>query len=72
MTPSAPSHALSGRPAAAPARIVVLASGGGSNLQSLIDHFAGPASTIGRIVWVGSDRGDAGALQRAARAGIPS
>lgn len=51
---------------------MVLASGGGSNLQSLIDHFAGPASANGRIVWVGSDRTDAGALQRAARAGIAS
>lgn len=57
-------------PDGTPARIVVLASGGGSNLQSLIDHFAGAASAVGRIVWVGSDRDDAGALQRAAAAGI--
>lgn len=48
------------------ARIAVLASGGGSNLQVLLDHFAGPARTIGEIVWVGSNVVTAGALQRAA------
>ncbi|MCE2900811.1 MAG: phosphoribosylglycinamide formyltransferase [Gemmatimonas sp.] len=51
------------------ARIAVLASGGGSNLQALLDHFAGPAAHVGDIVWVGSDRADAGALSRAAKAG---
>jgi formyltetrahydrofolate-dependent phosphoribosylglycinamide formyltransferase len=51
-------------------RIAVLASGGGSNLQVLIDHFAGPAQSMGEIVWVGSDRADAGALTRAQQAGI--
>jgi len=52
-------------------RIAVLASGGGSNLQALIDHFAqlGDARA-GDIVLVASDRGDAGALDRARRAGI--
>ncbi|MCA0376542.1 MAG: phosphoribosylglycinamide formyltransferase [Gemmatimonadetes bacterium] len=54
-----------------PANIAVLASGGGSNLQSLLGHFAGPAAASARIAWVGSDREDAGALQRAARAGVP-
>jgi len=52
------------------ARIAILASGGGSNVQALIDHFAGPARTTGEIVWVGSNREDAGALQRARSAHI--
>ncbi|MCC6431200.1 MAG: phosphoribosylglycinamide formyltransferase [Gemmatimonadaceae bacterium] len=52
------------------ARIAVLASGGGSNLQALIDHFAGDARDVGTIVWVGSNRADAGALTRARAAGI--
>jgi folate-dependent phosphoribosylglycinamide formyltransferase PurN len=38
----------------------------------LLDHFAGPAAQVGDIVWVGSDRADAGALQRAATAGVGS
>ena len=54
------------------ARIAVLASGGGSNLQAIIDHFAtlGEARS-GDVVLVGSNRPDAGALTRAERAGIP-
>lgn len=53
------------------ARIAVLASGGGSNLQALMDHFAqlGEARA-GDIVLVAADRPDAGALDRARRAGI--
>jgi formyltetrahydrofolate-dependent phosphoribosylglycinamide formyltransferase len=53
------------------ARIGVLASGGGSNLQALMDHFAqlGEARA-GDIVLVAADRPDAGALERARRAGI--
>lgn len=53
------------------ARIAVLASGGGSNLQSLIDHFSAAGQADGRLVWVGSNRADAGALTRARAAGIP-
>jgi phosphoribosylglycinamide formyltransferase-1 len=54
------------------ARILVLASGGGSNLQALIDHFAALGERrAGDIVHVASDRDDAGALSRAAHAGIP-
>lgn len=55
------------------ARIAVVASGGGSNLQALIDHFAqlGEARA-GDIVLVATDRPDAGALDRARRAGIPT
>ena len=51
-------------------RIAVLASGGGSNLQALLDYFAGPGRDVGQIVWVGSNRADAGALARACAAGI--
>lgn len=52
------------------ARISVLASGGGSNLQALIDHFAGPAASAGVITFVASERESAGALVRARAAGI--
>lgn len=52
------------------ARIAVLASGTGTNLQSLIDHFAEVAPDAGTMVWVGSNRADAFALSRARAAGI--
>jgi len=51
------------------ARIVVLISGGGTNLQALIDA-AQQQSLGGRIVGVISNRGDAGGLERAHLAGI--
>jgi len=54
----------------APARISVLTSGGGSNLQALIDHFAGLAACVGVITFVASDNESAGALDRARAAGI--
>ncbi|HEX7980570.1 MAG TPA: phosphoribosylglycinamide formyltransferase [Gemmatimonadaceae bacterium] len=52
-------------------RIGVLASGGGSNLQAILDHLAqlGDARH-GDVVLVASNRPDAGALARAARAGV--
>jgi formyltetrahydrofolate-dependent phosphoribosylglycinamide formyltransferase len=54
-------------------RVAVLASGGGSNLQALIDHEAVRGSSGAyRIALVASDRPAAGALQRAATAGIPT
>jgi len=56
----------------ASANIAVLASGGGSNLQVLLDHFGGPGAHAGRIVWVGSDKPTAGALTRASNAGVPT
>lgn len=58
------------QPTRPPTRIAVLASGGGSNLQALLDHFANAGRYAGEIVWVGSDRADAGALPRATAAGI--
>jgi phosphoribosylglycinamide formyltransferase-1 len=53
------------------ARIAVLASGNGSNLQAILEHFAalGPAA-CGEVVVVGSNRPSAGALERARSAGI--
>lgn len=54
-------------------RMAVLASGGGTNLQALIDYLAFPRdASAGRIELVASNRPDAGALERARRAGIPS
>lgn len=50
------------------ARLVVLVSGGGTNLQALIDA----AQDSYAIVAVIADRPDAGGLQRAAAAGIPA
>jgi len=53
-------------------RIAVLASGGGSNLQAIIEHFERLGERRGGdIVFVGSDRTKAGALERAARHNIP-
>lgn len=53
-----------------PLRIAVLASGGGSNLQALIDHAAGASGPSWGVVLVISDRPGAGALERAARHGL--
>lgn len=49
-------------------RIAVLASGGGSNLQAILDHLdaLGP-KRAGDVVLVASNRRDAGALERAER-----
>jgi len=51
-------------------RIAVLAAGSGANLQALIDRFAYRGTDAGQLVWVGSNRADAGALVRAQNAGI--
>jgi phosphoribosylglycinamide formyltransferase-1 len=63
---SAPSPA---RPS--PARLVVLVSGSGTNLQALIDACADPAYGA-EVVAVGADRDGIGGLERAERAGIPT
>jgi len=52
-----------------PARVAVFASGGGSNLQSLIDRCAEPGAAA-TVVLVIASRPGIGALERAARAGI--
>lgn len=53
-------------------RVAVFASGGGSNLQALLDHFHGRPAAVARIALVVSDRADAGALERARRANVPT
>ena len=52
-------------------RIAVLVSGGGTNLQALIDAQSRGELKNGRIAAVLSSRPDAYVLERAARAGIP-
>ena len=53
------------------ARIAVLVSGGGTNLQALIDAQQSGALHSGEIVLVVSNRTGAFALERAEKAGIP-
>ncbi|HEU5024940.1 MAG TPA: phosphoribosylglycinamide formyltransferase [Spirillospora sp.] len=55
------------------ARIAVLASGGGSNLQAILDYFDALGDRrAGDVVLVASDRADAHALERARSRGIPT
>jgi len=49
-------------------RVAVLASGGGTNLQALLDALQGDAPA--RVTRVVTDRPNAGALERARRAGV--
>ncbi|MBB5116217.1 phosphoribosylglycinamide formyltransferase [Micromonospora echinospora] len=53
------------------ARLVVLVSGSGSNLQALLDATADPGYGA-RVVAVGADRDGITGLDRAAAAGVPS
>ncbi len=53
-----------------PVRVAVLVSGGGTNLQTLLDALHD--SPIARVARVISNRPDAGALERARRAGVPT
>jgi phosphoribosylglycinamide formyltransferase 1 len=53
------------------ARLVVLVSGAGTNLQALLDACADPAYGA-HVVAVGSDRDGVEGLARATRAGVPS
>lgn len=53
------------------ARVAVLASGGGTNLQAILDHFdALGSASAATVALVASDRAAAGALERARRRGI--
>jgi phosphoribosylglycinamide formyltransferase 1 len=52
-----------------PFRIVVLASGGGTNLQAVLDQLHGGEEGI-EVVGVGSDKADATAIERAQKAGV--
>lgn len=54
-----------------PLRLVVLVSGGGTNLQALLDAAADPAAYGAEVVAVGSDRDGVEGLARAERAGVP-
>jgi phosphoribosylglycinamide formyltransferase-1 len=54
-----------------PARLVVLASGAGTNLQALLDAGADPSYGAG-VVAVGADRDGIEALARARRGGVPT
>jgi len=54
-----------------PARLVVLVSGSGTNLQSLLDACADPAYGAS-VVAVGADRDNIAGLTRAERAGVPT
>ena len=53
-----------------PVPVAVLVSGSGTNLQALLDALGG-GSAVARIARVVSSRGDAAALERARRAGVP-
>jgi phosphoribosylglycinamide formyltransferase-1 len=54
-----------------PARLVVLVSGSGTNLQAILDASTDP-SYGARVVAVGADRLDIEGLARAERAGVPT
>lgn len=54
-----------------PCRLVILISGGGSNLQAFIDAIA-RGELNARIAAIVSNKADAGGLQRAAKANIPT
>ena len=56
---------------AAPARLVVLVSGTGTNLQALLDAATDPAYGA-QVVAVGADRDGIEGLARAERAGLPT
>ncbi len=53
-----------------PVRLAVFVSGGGTNLQALLDHFNARESSIARVELVVASRAGIGALDRAARAGV--
>jgi phosphoribosylglycinamide formyltransferase 1 len=57
-------------PSRDPVRLAVLVSGSGTNLQALLDALGADADFGGEVVVVGSDRPDAGGLDRARAAGI--
>ena len=53
-----------------PVRVAVLASGGGTNLQALLDALTD--SPLARVARVITNRSTAGALERAKRSGVPT
>lgn len=59
-----------GRRGSGPARVAVLASGSGTNLQALLDRFDGDADPAARVVLVVGSSPGIGALERARGAGV--
>jgi phosphoribosylglycinamide formyltransferase 1 len=59
-------------PSSARVRLAVLVSGSGTNLQALLDAVAADPDFGGEVVVVGADKDDAGGLDRARAAGIPT
>ena len=55
-----------------PSRVAVFASGGGTNLQALLDRFNQDHASPARVELVVASRPAIGALERAVSAGIPS
>jgi phosphoribosylglycinamide formyltransferase-1 len=55
-----------------PARLVVLVSGSGTNLQALLDAIDADPGYGARVVAVGADRDGIAGLARAERAGLPT
>ncbi|WNI17367.1 phosphoribosylglycinamide formyltransferase [Actinacidiphila sp. ITFR-21] len=55
-----------------PARLVVLVSGSGTNLQALLDAVAADPGYGAAVVAVGADRDGIAGLERAGRAGLPT
>ena len=53
------------------ARLAVLVSGGGTNLQAILDAIEG-GTLVAEVVVVASNRADAYGLERARRAGVPT
>lgn len=53
------------------ARLAVFVSGGGSNLQALLDRFAPGAEAAAQVAAVIASRPSIGAIARAERAGVP-
>ena len=70
MTPSGEGRTVF-QPTRSPARVVVLVSGSGTNLQALIDASRDPSYGVS-VVAVGADRDGIEGLARAERAGIPT
>ncbi len=66
-----PTPSTSFAPGRGPARLVVLVSGSGTNLQALLDACADPAYGA-EVVAVGADRDGIEGLARAQRAGVPT
>jgi phosphoribosylglycinamide formyltransferase-1 len=62
---------VSAVPTPTPARLVVLVSGAGTNLQALLDACGDPAYGA-QVVAVGADRAGIEGLARAERAGVPT